>query len=134
MHEACSSSEIAGFGTILALTSGLAFICWRPLTTVKIFSSPDTRCERCSAFEAHLHGDEHVLPLLHGCQLVQFYATELVPLGVTLAGTRAIMTVFIMVLLVSGSELCLGIVELGFLPNIKGFVRNSIESGILLFL
>ena len=99
---------------------------------MKIFSSLDTRCEGCSAFEAHLHGDEHVLPFLHGCQLVQFYATELVPLGVTLAGTRAIMAVFIVILLASGSLLSLGIVGLGFLPIINGFVRNSNESGVLL--
>ena len=132
MHEACSSSEIARFWTILALTSGLALACRRPLTTVKIFSSFDTRCEGCSTFETRLSGYEHVLPFLHGCQLVQFYATELVPLGVTLAGTRAIMAVFIVILLASGSLLSLGIVGLGFLPIINGFVRNSNESGVLL--
>ena len=99
---------------------------------MKIFSSSDTRYEGCSAFETRLVGDEHVLPLLHGCQLVQLYAAQLVPLCVTLAGTRAIMAVFIAILLVSGSELGLGIVGLGFHPNINGLVRNPNESGVLL--
>ena len=116
----------------MASTSGLAFVCRGPLTTMKIFSSFDTRYEGCSAFKTCLGGDEHVLPFLHGCQLVQFFATELVPLGVTLAGVRAIMAVFIVVLLVSGSGLGLGIGGLGLHPIINGRVRNSNESGILL--
>ena len=80
MHEACSSSEVARFRAILALTSSLAFVRRKPLTTVKIFSSLDTTREGCSTFETRLVGDEHVLPLLHGCQLVQLYAAQLVPL------------------------------------------------------
>ena len=98
----------------MALTPGLEFFCRRPLTTVKIFSSLPTRCEGCSTFKTLLVGDEHVLPLLYSCQLVQRNTTEHVPLGVTLAGTRAIMAVFIAVLLVSGTELGLRIVGLVF--------------------
>ena len=67
--------------------------------------------------ETHPHRGEHLFPLLHGTQLVQLYAAQLVPPGVALGGVGAVMAMLVTVLFVSGSVLGPGMVRLKLLGN-----------------
>ena len=82
--------------------------------------------------ETHPHRGEHLFPLLHGTQLVQLYAAQLVPPGVALGGVGAVMAMPVTILSISGFVLGPGMIRLVFPGNLIGFVRNPIKSGVLL--